>query len=183
MKKELALHLLTTLILLVIIFIFRYLNLQSLTANLSYLPFLVGGIIGSILPDIDHLIYVYYLRPYEVTSQRVMYDVQKGNLRQTWNLLSATRGERVNLILHTVLFQILFLVLSFLVITSSASLLGRGLVLAFLLHLFVDEVLDLKANGNIANWLKNIAIELNNSQIKYYLTANFIVILIFGFLM
>jgi hypothetical protein len=176
MRKELALHFLTTLILIIPIFLLRYFNLSNW-------PFLLGALIGTILPDIDHVVYVYYLRPYEVTSQRVMYDVKKGKLMESWNLLSNTRSERNNLILHTILFQILFLVLSFLVVTSSPSLLGKGLVLAFLLHLLVDEYLDLKQTGNLTNWFKNIPIQLDRLQLNIYLIANFIIILIFGFLL
>ncbi len=177
MKKELGLHFLTSLILFVLISFFRnYLNI-------SFWPFWAGAIIGTFLPDIDHIIYVYYLRPYEVTSQRVMYMAQKGNLRQSWNLLSTTRSERSNLILHTVVFQVLFVILSFLVVTSNSSLLGEGLAVAFLLHLFVDEILDLRANMNLLNWFKNIPIEFDKVQLNTYLVVNFVVILIFGFLM
>ena len=183
MKKELAQHFFTTIILFIPIFLLRYLNIHLLSANLSFIPFLIGGLIGTVLPDIDHIIYVYYLRPYEVTSQRVMYDVKKGNLSESWNLLSSTRSERTNLILHTVTFQLLFVLLSFLVISSSGSMLGRGLVLAFLLHLFIDEMIDLKANGNLSNWFRQIPIQLDRMQLNIYLIANLFVILIFGFLM
>ncbi len=176
MRKELALHLLTTLILIIPIFIFRYLSLNNW-------PLFAGALIGTVLPDIDHIIYVYYLRPYEVTSQRVISDVQRGNLKESWNLLSSTRNERVNLILHTVMFQVLFLILSFLVVSSSGSLFGRGLVLAFLLHLFVDEIVDLHANGNLLNWFKNIPFQLDQLQLNIYLISNFAIILIFGFLL
>ncbi len=176
MKKELALHFLVAGILLIPVFIFRYLSLSNW-------PFFVGIFIGTILPDIDHVIYVYYLRPYEVTSQRVMYDVQKGNLKQSWELLSVTRSERTNLILHTITFQILFVILSFLIMTSSASVFGKGLVLAFLLHLFVDEIIDLRSTGNLANWFRQIPIQLDTLQINIYLVVNFAIILVFGFLM
>ncbi len=171
MKKELALHILTTLILLIPIFLIRFLNLSNW-------PFFVGGLIGAILPDIDHIIYVYYLRPYEVTSQRVMYEAKKGDLWRTWDLLSSTRSERANLILHTVFFQIVFLLLSFLVVSSSSSLLGKGLVLAFLLHLLVDEIMDLRSTGSLANWFKNIPIQLDATQLNIYLIANFAAICI-----
>jgi hypothetical protein len=176
MKKELARHFFYLIILFVPIFILKYLNIHNW-------PFIIGGIIGTILPDIDHVIYVYYLRPYELTSQRVMFEAKKGNLWATWDLLSSTRSERTNLILHSVLFQILFTILSFLVITSSGSLFGKGLVLAFLLHLLVDEIWDLKANGNLFSWFKNIPIVLDISQVKYYLYANAAIILVFGFLL
>lgn len=176
MKKELALHFLTTLILFIPIFFLKFLNI-------SFLPFLIGGIVGTLLPDIDHIIYVYYLHPYEVTSQRVMYQAQKGNLMASWDLLSNTRSERKDLILHTVVFQIIFVLLSFLVFTSSTSLFGRGLVLAFLLHLLVDEYLDLKQTGTLINWFKNLPIQLDNLQLNVYLLTNAALILIFGFLL
>lgn len=176
MKKELALHFLIALILFIPVFVLRYLNISSW-------PFWIGVIIGTLLPDIDHIIYVYYLRPYEVTSQRVMYEAQKGNLWKTWDLLSATRSERTNLILHSILFQALFLVLSFLVVTSSANLLGRGLVLAFLLHLLVDEIIDLKALGNLQSWFRYLPFQLDTMQINIYLIVNAAAILIFGLLL
>lgn len=183
MKKELLLHFLTTLVLLAIVFLLKFLNLNSLEANLSYWPLFVGGFIGMLLPDVDHVIYIYYLRPYEVTSQRVMYQAQKGNLKSSWDILSSTREERVNLILHTILFQVVFVILSFLVVTSSVSLLGLGLVLAFLLHLLVDQILDLNQNGNIQNWFKNIPIILDKLETNIYLIANAIIILVFGILL
>ncbi|HWA52449.1 MAG TPA: metal-dependent hydrolase [Patescibacteria group bacterium] len=183
MKKELALHLITTILLFIPVFLLRFLNLQNLSNNLIFLPYLIGGLIGAVLPDIDHVIYVYYLKPYELTSQRVMYQAQKGNLTESWNILSNTRSERTNLIFHSILFQIIFVILSFLVITSSSSLLGKGLVIAFLLHLLLDEYLDLKTNINLQNWFKNIPIQLDQNQLTIYLLTNFAIILIFAFLM
>jgi len=183
-KKELALHFLSAIILFVLIFLFRNYLAGAAGQTLSTIwPFWVGGIIGTILPDIDHLIYVYYLRPYEVTSQRVAYMAQKGQLLQSWHLLASTRSERTNLILHTVIFQILFLILGFLVVTSSGSLLGRGLVIAFLLHLFVDQIIDLRQTGNLSNWFRQIPIVLDRIQINIYLGLNFVSILIFSFLL
>lgn len=177
MKKELALHFLVVIIFFVLVsFLRKYLDL-------SYWPFWAGAIIGTILPDADHFIYVYFLRPYELTSQRVMYEAQKGNLLQSWGILSSTRSERTNLILHTVIFQVLFIILGFLVISSSKSLLGRGLVLAFLLHLLTDEVLDLRQTGNLNTWFKNFPITLDRLQLNIYLISNFVIILVFGFLM
>lgn len=177
MKKELALHFVTSIILFVSISLLRnYLNL-------SFWPLWVGALVGTILPDIDHIIYVYYLRPHELTSQRIMYAAGKGQLLASWHLLASTRSERTNLILHTVTFQILFVVLSFLVISSSSSLLGRGLVLAFLLHLLVDEVIDLKQNRNLTNWFRQIPIQLDSLQLNVYLIANLAFILISGILL
>ena|SRR5581483_3625760 len=183
MKKELSIHILSTIVLFIPIFILKFFNFSHPINSLIFWPFWLGGLIGAILPDIDHVIYVYYLRPYEVTSQRVMYQAQKGNLMASWNLLASTRSERTNLILHTILFQVIFVVLSFWVVTSSPSIFGRGLVLAFLLHLLLDEVMDLRSIGNLTAWFRNLPVQFDQMQLNIYLITNFVIILIFGFLM
>lgn len=83
MKKELALHFLSSLFLFIPISLVRhYFASTVLQTILSFWPFWLGALIGTILPDIDHIIYVYFLRPYEVTSQRINYMAQRGELRQ-----------------------------------------------------------------------------------------------------
>lgn len=177
MKKELALNFL------ILIFLFAIISLLRNFLNISYWPFLVGGIIGTLLPDVDHLIYVYFLRPQELTSQRFTHSVNSGNISQGIGLLSSTTDERRNMILHSVLFQIVFVLLAFLVVTSNSSLLGRGLVIAFLLHLLLDEYHDMKLDPTLTNWFKNIPIVLDKTQLNAYLIANFLVILLFGFVL
>ncbi len=176
MKKEIALHFLTFLLFFILISLFR--NYLSL----NYWPFWIGGIIGTILPDIDHIIYVYFLNPQELTSQRVNYMVAKKNIWASWELLANTRSERTQLILHTALFQVIFVVLAFLVVSSSGNLLGRAIVLSFSLHLLVDQGMDLMQTGGIANWLKNLPITLDSLQVKVYLIINAVILLILGFL-
>lgn len=177
MKKEIALHFLAALV------FFTLTTLVKGYLNLSFWPFWVGAIIGTILPDVDHLMYVYLLNPQDLTSQRVNYMIGKRELFASWNLLASTRSERTELILHTAIFQVIFVVLAFLVITSSGSIFGRGIVLAFLLHLLVDEVVDLKSTGGIANWLRQVPIVLDKMQIDIYLIVNFVILIIFGFLL
>ena len=74
--------------------------------------------------------------------------VGKGKIIDTFKLLADTRSERKNLIFHTLLFQIVFIILTIFVLTSSASLFGRGLVLAFYLHLAIDMYVDWKEVGS-----------------------------------
>jgi hypothetical protein len=166
MKKEIALHFLVAFV------IFAFISIVRNYLSLNYWPFWIGAIIGTILPDIDHIIYVYYLNPQDLTSQRVNYMVTKRELWSSWELLANTRSQRTQLILHTALFQVIFMVLTFLVISSSGNLLGRAIVIAFSLHLLTDEVMDLMQTGGISNWLRNLPIALDSLQIKIYLIAN-----------
>ncbi len=176
MKKEILIHTLSILFFTLIVIVFKR------WFNLSYWPIIPGIIIGTIFPDIDHLIYVYYLKPYEVTSQRAIYGVQRGEFMKTWDLLASTRSERKNLILHSAIFQIIFLILSFLIVTSSASVLGRGIVMAFMLHLVVDQVLDLGQTNSLANWFHNFpfisGIEINKTRTLIYLFVNIFLVFV-----
>lgn len=152
--------------------------------NLSYWPFWVGMVIGTILPDVDHLIYVYFLAPTDLTSQRVSYGISKKQIVNSLSLLYATRRERTKLIFHTVWFQILFMLLAFFVVTSSGSLIGKGIVLAFSLHLLVDQLVDLMETKTLEPWFRGFFINLQMDPRRYwaYFGLMLFLTLVFGFL-
>lgn len=177
MKKELVTHFTF------VIAFFIFISIVRGWFDLIYLPFWVGGIIGTILPDVDHLIYVYFLRPNEAISQRVASLISSREALKSLELLAQTRAERKHLTFHTFHFNLIFLLLSFLVITSSGSLLGRGIVLAFSLHLLIDQIVDYMETGDIVNWLKQVNLEFTKEQKQWYLIGNGIVLLILGFLL
>ena len=160
---------------------FLFITLIRQYFDLSYWPFWVGGFVGVFLPDIDHLIYVYFVQPQELTSQRVGYLVNKKELKRSVELLYETRSERRGLIFHTLLFQIIFFVLTFWVMSSSGSLFGQGLVLSFALHLSVDQIVDLTEVGNLNNWFKDLPFSLDPKQSRTYWIVTTIMVLLFGF--
>lgn len=176
MKKEIFTHFIYFSALFVFISVLR--NFFSL----PYIYFWIGGIIGTLLPDLDHFIYIYYLRPHELTSQRVQNMVNRGQLKLSLSLLALTRSERKHLIFHTFTFQTALIIFSFLVITSSGSLLGRGLVVAFMLHLLVDQFIDLISLGNINNWFTQLNIYLSYEKTSFYLLFQIVILFIFSFL-
>lgn len=122
---------------------FVFIAIIKKTLNINIWPFFVGGVIGTLLPDIDHLIYVYLVKPYELASQRFIQLIQSKELKRSVELLYETRGERTNLIFHSQFFQALFLVVTFWVMSSSGSVFGKGVALAFALHLVVDQMIDI----------------------------------------
>ena len=177
MKKELFIHF----SFLVSLFIFVSIAREYFT--LAFLPFWLGGIIGTLLPDLDHALYVFFLKPEELTSQRVGYMLGKKDFWGSLELLAETRSERTRLIFHTATFELIFVILTFFVLTSSGSLLGRGLVLAFFLHLIVDQGVDLASTGALNNWFKNFPLELTPSRQKTFWWAGALLLLIFSFLL
>jgi hypothetical protein len=162
---------------------FVFVHLVKRWFNYSYYPLWIGGILGTILPDIDHLLYVYVLKPQEPLSLKVREMFKNKQYIPAIKLLESQRGKLVGLIFHSAGFQLLFLVLAFLVVTSSGSIFGRGLVLAFSLHLLVDELSDLMASGNLNGWFRQFPFGLDRQKQVLYWVANALILLIFGLFM
>lgn len=165
-------------------FLISFFLLISLYRNwfdLYYWPFWLGGIVGTLLPEIDHLIYVFFSNPQEVTSQRVRYLCNSRQFKNCFWLLASTTAERARLIFHTVLFQAIFFILTFWVLTSSASLFGRGLVLSFALHLAIDQIEEVMNKGSLQSWFWQIPISLGRKQINVFLGTVIFLVLFFGF--
>lgn len=158
MKKDLLVH---------YSFAFLFFFLTSLLRgflSFNFLPLWFGALIGTILPDLDHLVYVYILKPKEAYSETVSGMINEKKYKETWNYLVATRQERKGLIFHSALFQLIFLALTFYVTSSSGSLFGRGLVLAFSLHILIDQVVDYLDLKNIDNWFADFPFKLDSRQ-------------------
>lgn len=176
MKKEIFIH---------FAFLVSFLIFVSLVKNylsFSYWPLWLGGIIGTVLPDVDHFIYILFLKPYELTSQRASSMLEKRSIIRTLEFLAETRYERTKIIFHTAAFQLVFVLLAFWVLTSSGSIFGRGLVTAFLLHLVVDQAVDFNQMGNLSNWFKDFPVSIEGRE-KLYWAGNILVLLIFSFLL
>lgn len=159
---------------------FVFISLIRKYFSLPYWPFWLGGIVGTILPDIDHIIYL-YLKPQELTTQRVNFLLDSREIKRVFILLYETRSERNSLIFHTVLFQLIFLVVTFWILTSSGSIFAQGIVLAFALHLVVDQIVDIQETGNFDNWLKNIPVYFDLKGAKRYWLIVTGVTLLLGF--
>lgn len=143
--------------------------------------FLVGAVIGSFLPELDHLIYALFLKPHELTSQRIQGKVQARQWPAALSLLYVTRKERRELIFHTAFFQIVFVLLAFLIATSTASAFGRGLALGFLITLFMDQLVGYFNREDISHWFYAIPMTISRSQFKLYIIVQGLLILLLGY--
>lgn len=179
LRKEMLLHVGSTLLFFTVVILLRI----YFTNIMVLVPFIIGGLVGMFLPDIDHLIYALYLRPQELTSQRISQKISSKQLIGAVKLLYSTRDERVILIFHTAFFQALFVVFAFLIVTSSGSALGKGIVLSFLLHLFVDAVTDLRVRNNTSRWFtRPIALITDPKHQQWFIYGNALPLLILGLL-
>lgn len=123
---------------------FILLSLVNSWLALSYWPLWLGAIIGSVLPEMDSLVYVFFVNPQELTSQRVIYFFKKGNILSAIKLLNETSAERDLLVFHSLSFILVSFVLLFWLATSSSNLLGLGIGFSIVLHGLVNELIDRK---------------------------------------
>lgn len=177
MKREMLLHFGVLLVFLTLTILIKG------WFNLGVWPFVLGGIFGTLLPDVDHLIYVYFLRPQDLTSQRVAYLNEERKFTKAVEILADTRYERSMTIFHSVIFQVVILVLTIFVVTSSTSLFAIGIVTAFSLHLLVDQVIDIRKVGSIQTWFRNMNIVVDKKRSTYYVAVIFVVLIFVTFFM
>lgn len=123
-------------------FLISFLVLFSIIKNwlsFDYWLFWLGGVVGSFLSDLDQLIYIFFMESQEVTSQRVIYLIRNKEIGGAIRLLFETQAERTNLVFHSNFGIGVILILTFWIMTSSASLIGNGLVLGMAVHLLIDR--------------------------------------------
>lgn len=177
MLKEFILHVVVFIVFFLLLSVLRLTGLADTALYTSLGLLWVGGVIGTILPDIDHLIYVYFLRPHELTSQRTSSLAKEGHLAQAGGLLVSTQNERQNMIFHTIWFQMIFLLFTVWVLTSSSNLFGWGVVLGFSLHLLVDQAQDYKKYKSLDSWFNDNKFNTtSNGQLLYLLGVTGIII-------
>ena len=57
------------------------------------------------------------------------------------------------------------------------------MVLGVMLHLVIDQVVDLVETGGLDNWFSQFQLRLNEEQKRWYLGINVALILLFGFML
>jgi hypothetical protein len=151
--------------------------------SILYLPFWIGGFVGMFLPYIDHLIYIYFLRPQEEVSGRLKLMLSQRKFKSAFEFFVGINGKGTRKIFHTVHFQLIFLTLTLLVVTSSDSLFGIGLVLGFALHLWTTQLKDFMNDKTITDWFEKVGVMLDREKQMWYLGINGVVLLILGLLL
>lgn len=177
MKKEFTVHFGSLLVFFLLISLAR-----GWYSGFVYLYFWLGGIVGVLLPDLDHILYSLFLRPTEFTSQRTAYLLKNKRWANALGLLVLTKHERTYTVFHSYLFELVAIILMILVITSSGSLFGRGMVLGIMLHLLLDQFMDLQELNSLGRWQQKISLKLEKDQEVLLWLIVSLVVLVFAFI-
>lgn len=152
---------------------FIFITVANRLFSFSYWLIYLGGLSGLIMVNIDHLLHVFVFKPQELTSLRIQTLVKDKLYKEALVLLYDTREERDGLIFHTFLFQVIFAILAFWVVTSSSSLFAKGLVLSY----FLSFVLL-----NVKKFMKGQIIFEDQDKSRIFLAIQISLLFIFGML-
>jgi len=110
-----------------------------------------GALLGGYFIKLEQIVYVYYIHPDEILSLDAKRMIQEKRKKEVLQLLREGVTEQ-RLAFRSALFQVVWLVLAFFTLTSTAGVFGKTLVMAIGLHLLLDEWEDL-LKGKSLYWL------------------------------
>lgn len=105
--------------------------------SLDWVLFLIGGWVGMFVWLVDKLVYVYYTRPEDGYSVRVKGLISGKQWKEALRVLWQESDGEMRLAMNNVLFMGVWCGLGLFLMTSSASMFARGLVLGIGLELVV----------------------------------------------
>lgn len=125
---------------------------------------LLGFVVGILLLELDRVIHL-YTREGEESKVFKSYIGNKELSAALTLVFTARIDQRL---FHNVLFQVFFIVLSFLVLTSSLASFGHGLVLGGAFNLLATQGWELFKRGNIDSWFWNLKVKASKTQRNLY---------------
>ena len=175
MKHEFRYHLISSGVLFLIISIFLVIfkvgNFQILSLALSLL-------LGSFFLDIDHIIFWFFLKPNLEESRLARLAIQKKDFKSVYRLLKASQRTHQNLIFHHYFFQVILVLFTVFILTSTTNFFTASFLLALNLHLLIDEIIDYFYDPKILQkWL--FAREASQLPIKFLNRYIFVFVVFF----
>lgn len=125
-------------------FEFKFLILEGKNLFL----WILGGILGWNLPNLDYFVYVYFTNPEGELSLKAKYLIGQRKISQAIFLL---KSRELHLAFRGVLFRLVWIGLALFTLTSTASFLGKGLLMGLGLNLLLQEWREEKVNPQVLN--------------------------------
>jgi hypothetical protein len=150
--------------------------------NLGFLWWILGAIIGFLFVFTDRLINKFLMKPDEMLGLKLKEIIEQKKIKEGLLLLLNERYEQKELVMRSFLFLVVWVVLSFLTVTSVTSTLARGFVLGIGTHLVFDLVYDyLWVKEKFEQWFWQIKRPLSDQEKRGFVFGMVAVYLILAF--
>lgn len=149
----------------------------------NYIQLILGFAMGSMILDLDHLVYWYFLYPDKEESIQGKNFLKEGKFKQALALIGENHKAHTSLVFHHIYFQLTLVIVSFFIFLSTGSMLGKSLVLFMNFHLLTDQWQDYKNPSHLKNWLfARINYTLSDQGIKIFLGGTTLLFLVLFYL-
>ena len=147
----------------------------------NYVQLILGLALGSMILDLDHLVYWYFLYPDKEESIRGKSFLKERKFKQALALIGENHKTHNSLVFHHIYFQLVLVLVSFFIFLSTGSMLGKSLVLFMNFHLLIDQWKDYKNPIHLKNWLfARVNFTLSDQGVRIFLgTMTFVFLILF----
>ena len=149
-----------------------YLSFGYETLNL--IAFVMGGIVGAALIDLDHWLYLLVAHPQHPDTLKLKGMFKERHYREALGYFYETRSSRTRLAFHSALFQPVLYLAAFFILTSTKSHFGAAMIMVMGLHLVWEEMRQTLTGQEeyLKKWLFwQIEVNLTNRQVKAFVLA------------
>jgi hypothetical protein len=174
-KHEFRYHLISSAVLFIIISIFLVIFKVS---NFQLLSLALALFLGSFFLDIDHIIFWFFLKPNLEESRLARTTIKNKDFKSAYRLLKTSHRTHQNLIFHHYFFQVILVLFTVFILTSTTNFFVASFLISLNLHLIVDEIIDYFYDPKILQkWL--FAREANQLPVKFLNRYIFVFVIFF----
>ncbi|MFC1790831.1 hypothetical protein ACFLZP_05125 [Patescibacteria group bacterium] len=128
----------------------------------------LGASLGLVLYNLDHLAYLLWQVPGSQTALEFRRLLVKGDFKNGFSLLEKTCYQRDRLVGHSVVFQLVLMVLTLFTLSSTVSPFGKGLVMGLFLYSLINQGLLLLRGKSIDCWFWQLKMKLGQAGEAFY---------------
>ena len=126
-----------------------------------------------------------FLKPKSEESKLVKLAIKNKNIKSVTKIVQSSHRVHHNLVFHHYFFQVILVLFSLFILTSTQNTIVSAMVLGLNLHLVIDEVIDYRYDPKtLQKWLfAREAKQLPLSFLKRYIIIFIVFIILFTFLL
>jgi hypothetical protein len=134
----------------------------------------VGAIIGILLPDLEYILYAYFIDPSVQTSSDIRAFLRSKNIKGFVSYIDTKEYSFGEMSVHSVLFLFVLMIFVIYAGAGNAFILVKGLALSMYITLVYSAFIELYKTKTLKRWFWMLKISMNTSQYSAFLIVMFL---------
>lgn len=139
--------------------------------------------VGSIILELDHFIYWYFLEPNNQESVIAKHLIKQKKIKKIIKMIGDTAKFHTSLIFHNIIFQLILIFISIFIFTSTNSLIAQSTIFFIGINLLIKQIYQLFQDKKLLQkcLFAKLDKQIPTNKIQYYvflLIAIYVIFLI-----